>query len=59
MVYVGEVYAGSLTVEEAADPDIILYMSGALIFIALAAGAIFFLRRAAGILRQQSNEAHR
>jgi len=44
-VYVGGVSAGSFTVDEMADSNIILYISGALIFIALAAGAIYFLRR--------------
>jgi len=44
-VYVGGVCAVSFTVDEMADSNIILYVSGALTFIALAAGAIFFLRR--------------
>jgi hypothetical protein len=44
-VYVGGVSAGSFTVNEMADSNIILYISGALIFIALAAGAVYFVRR--------------
>jgi len=43
-VYVGNVSAGSFTVDELADPNIILYVSSALIFIALILG-IFFLRK--------------
>jgi hypothetical protein len=44
-VYLGGVCAGNLTVEEAANPNIILYISVALIFIALVAGALYFLQR--------------
>jgi len=44
-VYVNGVYAGSLTVEEAVEPDIILYVSVALILIALSAGSLFLLNR--------------
>jgi hypothetical protein len=44
-VYVGGVSAGSFTVDEMADPDIILYISMALIFIALMAGMAIMLGR--------------
>jgi len=44
-VYVGGVSAGGFTVDEMADSNIILYISVALIFIALAAGFIYLMRR--------------
>ena len=44
-VYVDEMPAGNFTVDEFADSNIILYISAALVFIALAVGAIYFLRR--------------
>ena len=44
-VYVGNVSAGSFTVDESADPNIILYLSSALIFIALVLGILFVRRR--------------
>jgi len=44
-VYVGGTQAGSFTVDQFADPNMILYISVALILIALAVGAIYFLRR--------------
>jgi hypothetical protein len=44
-VYVGGVSAGSFTVDGIASPDIVLYISVALILIALAVGAVYFLRR--------------
>jgi hypothetical protein len=44
-VYVGGTQAGSFTVDQFADANMILYISLALILIALAVGAIYFLRR--------------
>jgi hypothetical protein len=44
-VYVGGVSAGSFTVDEMANPNIILYISIALIFIALVVGMAIMLRR--------------
>ena len=44
VVYVGVLSAGSFTVESA-DSDIILYISFAMIFIALVMGMLFLLRR--------------
>jgi hypothetical protein len=44
-VYVGGVSAGSFTVDEMANPNIILYISIALIFMALVVGMAIMLRR--------------
>ena len=44
-VYVGGVSAGSFTVDEMADSNIILFISGALILIALVMGALLLLKR--------------
>ncbi len=44
-VYVGGVNAGSFTVDAFADPNIILYLSGAAMFFALVAGVIFMSAR--------------
>jgi hypothetical protein len=44
-VYVGGVPAGSFTVNETVDPNNVLYISLALIFVAVAAGAIYFVRK--------------
>jgi len=44
-IYVGSVNAGSFIVDELADPNIILYISIASIFIALVGGAVFIMRR--------------
>lgn len=44
-VYVGGIQAGSFTVDQFADPDMILYISVALIFTAVAAGAVYLVRR--------------
>jgi len=44
-VYVGEVSAGSFTVDGMADSNIVLYISVSLIFIALIGGTLFLLRR--------------
>ena len=45
VVYVGGVCAGSFTVDGTADSGIILFISGALIFIALVMGALLLLKR--------------
>jgi hypothetical protein len=44
-VYVGSIPAGTFTVDTFADPNIILYISGALILFALAGGVIFMATR--------------
>jgi hypothetical protein len=44
-VYVGGVSAGSFTVDQFADSNIILYISGALILIALLLGVAYMVRR--------------
>lgn len=44
-VYVGGVQAGSFTVDRFADSNMVLYISGALIFLALMLGLIYVLRR--------------
>jgi hypothetical protein len=44
-VYVGGTQAGSFTVDQFADPNMILYISVALILIALAGGAVYIMRR--------------
>jgi len=44
-VYVGGTRAGSFTVDQFADPNMILYISVALIFFALAGGAVYIMRR--------------
>ncbi len=44
-VYVGSVSAGSFTVDELADPNTILYISGALLGIAFVIGLLLILRR--------------
>lgn len=44
-VYVGGVSAGSFTVDQFADSSIILYISGALLLVALIGGLIYFTRR--------------
>ncbi|MCX6001445.1 MAG: hypothetical protein NTY79_02750 [Chloroflexi bacterium] len=44
-VYVGGVSAGSFTVDELADPNTILYISGALLGIAFVIGLLLILRR--------------
>jgi len=44
-VYVGSVSAGSFTVDEITDPNIILYISLTLILITLAGGILFMHRR--------------
>jgi hypothetical protein len=45
VVHVGGVSAGSFTVDEMADANIILYISVAFIFIALVMGALLLLKR--------------
>jgi len=44
-VYVGGVSAGSFTVDQFADGNIVLYISGALLLVALIGGLIYFTRR--------------
>ncbi len=44
-VYVGNVPAGAFTVDTFADPNIILYISGALLLFALAGGVIYMAMR--------------
>ena len=44
-VYVGGTQAGSFTVDQFADPNIILYLSGALLIFAFVIGLLFILRR--------------
>jgi hypothetical protein len=44
-VYVGGTNAGSFTVDALADPNIILYISGALLVFAFVLGVIFITRR--------------
>ena len=44
-VYVGSIPAGTFTVDTFADPNIILYISGALMLFALAGGVIFMATR--------------
>jgi hypothetical protein len=44
-VYVGGVPAGGFEVNELADPNMILYASGALILFALVAGMLFITRK--------------
>ncbi|MGD0855571.1 MAG: SBBP repeat-containing protein [Dehalococcoidia bacterium] len=44
-VYVGGASAGSFTVDQFADPNIILYISGALLIFAFIIGVLFILRR--------------
>jgi hypothetical protein len=44
-VYVGGTQAGSFTVDQFADPNIILYISGALLVFAFIVGLLFILRR--------------
>ena len=44
-VYVGSIPAGSFVVDQFADPNIILYISGALLLFALAGGVIFMATR--------------
>ncbi|MGD0857601.1 MAG: CARDB domain-containing protein, partial [Dehalococcoidia bacterium] len=44
-VYVGGASAGSFTVDQFADPNIILYISGALLIFAFIIGLLFILRR--------------
>jgi hypothetical protein len=44
-VYVGGIQAGSFTVDQFADPNTVLYISGALLVIAFITGALFILRR--------------
>jgi len=44
-VYVGGTQAGSFTVDQFADPNIILYISGALLVFAFAIGVIYASRR--------------
>ncbi|MCX5997737.1 MAG: phosphatidylserine decarboxylase [Chloroflexi bacterium] len=44
-VYVGGTNAGSFTVDQFADPNIILYISGALLIFAFVIGLLFILRR--------------
>jgi len=44
-VYVGGTQAGSFTVDEFADPNTVLYISGALLVIAFIIGTLFILRR--------------
>ncbi len=44
-VYVGGASAGSFTVDQFADPNIILYISGALLVFAFIIGVLFILRR--------------
>jgi hypothetical protein len=46
-VYVGGTNAGSFTVDQFADPNIILFISGALIFFAFVIGIIYVTRRRA------------
>ena len=43
-VYVGGTQAGSFTVDQFADPNIILYISGALLVVAFITGLLFVLR---------------
>lgn len=49
-VYIGSVPAGSFTVDGTMDSNILLYISGALVLIALVGGLVFFLGR-----RRQGN----
>ena len=49
-VYVGSVPAGSFTVDDTVDTNMLLYISGALVLIALVGGLVFFLGR-----RRQGN----
>jgi hypothetical protein len=49
-VYVGSVPAGSFTVDNTANSSILLYISGALVLIALVGGLVFFIGR-----RRQGN----
>lgn len=44
-VYVGGTNAGSFTVDQFADPNIILYISGALLVFAFVVGLMFILRK--------------
>ncbi len=44
-VYVGSIPAGSFVVDQFADPNLILYISGALLLFALAGGVIFMATR--------------
>ncbi|MHB8086460.1 MAG: YncE family protein [Dehalococcoidia bacterium] len=44
-VYVGNVPAGSFTVDAFADPNLILYFSAALVVVSLVLGAIYIYRR--------------
>ena len=44
-VYVGSIPAGSFVVDQFADPNLILYISGALLLFALAGGVIFMAMR--------------
>jgi hypothetical protein len=44
-VYVGSIPAGSFEVDQFADPNLILYISGALLLFALAGGVIFMATR--------------
>ncbi|MBN1690124.1 MAG: SBBP repeat-containing protein [Dehalococcoidia bacterium] len=44
-VYVGGTSAGSFTVDAMADPNIILYISGAMVLLSLVIGLLFILRR--------------
>ena len=44
-VYVGGASAGSFTVDQFADPNIILYISGAMLFFAFIIGILFIMRR--------------
>jgi hypothetical protein len=44
-VYVGGANAGSFVVDQFADPNIILYVSGALLVFAFVIGALFIVRK--------------
>jgi hypothetical protein len=44
-VYVGSVPAGTFEVDQFADPNLILYISGALMLLALAGGVIVMATR--------------
>jgi len=44
-VYVGGTQAGSFTVDQFADPNLVLYISGALLVFAFVIGALFITRR--------------
>jgi hypothetical protein len=44
-VYVGGTQAGSFTVDQFADPNVVLYISGALVFFAFLLGVLYITRK--------------